>query len=125
MKEAKRQILGAIAGAVLLALPVSAMAVTTPETHKPAASTMAAKNAWAPETLAGTIMAVNPDRNLVIVKGPHSVPFDMRVTGRTRILSGNRPVTLASLASDKNDAISVRFTPERSGDIASRIQVQK
>jgi hypothetical protein len=125
MKQPRCQILGAIAGAVLLALPMSAMANTAPETHKPAASAKAVRSAWPPETLAGTIMTVNAGHNLVIVKGPGSVPFDMRVTRRTRILSGNKPATLASLVPDKNDPVSVRFTPERSGDIASRIEVQK
>jgi hypothetical protein len=88
-----------------------------------AATGKTVRTAWPSETLAGKIMLVIPAKNLVIVKGPDGVPFDLRVTPATRIESGDRKIALKSLNEDLQKGVSVRYVPERAGDIARTIQV--
>ena len=83
------------------------------------------RTAWPPETLAGRIMMVIPAKNLVIVKGSDGVPFDMRVTTATRIESGDHEIALKNLIVDMQKGVSVRYVPERAGDIARTIQVTR
>ena len=53
---------------------------------------------WPPEFLSGKITNVDPDRKLVVIQTPDGVPFDMYVTGKTRIQSGDQSVALKDLA---------------------------
>ena len=110
-------VLGVAACSLLVAVPLLAA--------NPAKSNSSEKamQAWPAETLAGTIMTVDPSQNLVIVKGPDGVPFDMVVSRATRIESGSQHLTLDQLKADTNRNVSVRFVPERSGDVARSIQV--
>jgi len=103
-------LLGAAAFALLLADPTTA-----------ARKRMG--TAWPPETVSGTIMMVEPAANLVVVKGPSGVPFDMKVTSSTRIRSGDQTLNLESLSSDTNQSVSVNYVPERSGDVARSIRI--
>lgn len=104
-------------------------AVTATEKSKaevPATKALAAKTertAWPPETLAGKIMMVVPAKDLVIVQGPDGVPFDLRVTPTTHIESGDHKIALKDLNQDTQKAVSVRYVPERAGDIARNIKV--
>ncbi len=82
-----------------------------------------ARTAWQPETLNGKIVSVDPAQKLVIVKDAAGVPFDMRVTASTRILADGQKLKLDGLKADAGKSVSVRFTPERSGDIAQSIQI--
>jgi hypothetical protein len=91
-----------------------------------AAIPMAAANlprGWPPETLSGKISMVDPGEKLVVVQTPDGVSFDMVVTGTTRIKSGDRTVPLNDLQQDVNKTVSVRFTPERRGDVARSIEI--
>jgi len=81
------------------------------------------RDVWPPETLSGKIMMIDPAKNLLIVTGPSGVPFDLVVTHATKIESGNKKLTLDALGKDLQKNISVRFVPERSGDIARSVQV--
>jgi len=94
-----------------------------PKTEKVTAKDPTVRSMWPPETLSGKITMVDPAKNLVVVTGPHGVPFDMRVTTATRIRSGDKNLTLQDLNQDQQKAVSIRFVPERSGDIARSIQV--
>ncbi|HTR34600.1 MAG TPA: hypothetical protein VMH80_01780 [Bryobacteraceae bacterium] len=116
---------GLAACAVLLAIaaPVSAKAATTAEKSATAMAAKGVREAWPAETLSGTIMAVDPAQNLVIVKGADGVPFDMDVRASTRIRSGDHRLTLKDLASEQKKNVTVHFVPERAGDIARTIQV--
>lgn len=126
MRQRKWQLCGAVIGALLWAIPMAATVKTGPEVHKPSpVSAKAARSAWPPETLAGRIMTVDASRRLVVVESPDNVPYDMRVSPETRLLLGKQPVKLAALSSDVNRQVTVRFRPERSGDIAQLIQIQQ
>jgi len=126
MKQSNWQAYGAVIGAMLWALPMAATVKVGPEVHKPSpVSAKAARSAWPPETLTGKIMTVDASRRLVVVQGPGNVPYDMRVNRETRILSGKQPVKMDNLSSQVDRQVKVRFTPERSGDIAQLIQIQK
>ena len=81
------------------------------------------RSAWAPEDLSGTISMVDPAKDIVVVQTTGGVPFDMVVNRNTRIEAGNRRMTLQDLQQDTNQGVSVRFVPERSGDIARTIQL--
>ena len=117
----------------LLGIVVSAglLAATSPASEKSttgvqrtnATATKAIRTSWPPETIAGKIMMVYPAQNLLIVKGPDGVPFDMRVERSTRILSSGHRLTLKDLNLDKQKNVSVRFVPESTGDIARSIQL--
>jgi hypothetical protein len=121
----KRFAMGAAVCALVFLVPVFAAEKPSPTAAaKPAAeSGKVIRNAWPPETLSGKIMTVVPGKKLVIVQDAAGVPFDMRVTGATRIEAGKQPVKLDSLEADRGKQVSVRFIPERSGDIAQSIQV--
>lgn len=94
-------------------LPAKATAVKT-----------ASQAAWPSETLSGKITMVNSNSRILVMTNSEGVPFDMHVTKATSIRSGNRPVTLNALAKDMQKNVTVRFTPERSGDMAKTIQLQ-
>jgi hypothetical protein len=101
---------GLAAGAVLFSLPVIA------------AATAPVRNSWPPETLNGKIMMVNPAGKLVVVRAD-GVPFDLVVKPSTRIDQGKQKINLQMLAQDVNRPVSIRFVPERSGDVARSIEV--
>lgn len=114
--------LAAAACALLLALPLSAANATAANTHnnmKPAME----RAAWPPETLSGKIMMVDPAQNLVVVQTSDGTPFDMVVTPRTRIESGDQRVSLSTLSGDTNQSVSVHFIPESRGDVARSISL--
>lgn len=110
-------LLATAACAVLLASPLAAANTDKAPSHA------GVPNAWSPETLSGKIWMVDSAHNLVVVKGPDGVPFDMDVTRRTRIESGDRSVSLKDLEQDKNQQISIHFVPERRGDVAQTIKI--
>ena len=45
------------------------------------------------------------------------------ITAKTRIKSGDQPITIKDLTRDMNKAVSAKFTPERRGDVAKSIQI--
>ena len=78
---------------------------------------------WRPETLSGNIAMVDANKRLVVVKGPDGVPFDMIVTRSTQIKSGDQTLRLSDLESRTNQNASIRFVPERRGDVAQSIEI--
>jgi len=76
---------------------------------------------WAAQNLKGTISMVDPKMDLVVVRDPSGVPFDIKVTPSTRIDSGSKREEVSQLA--PNQSVSVHFVPEGRGDIARTIQV--
>jgi len=114
----------ATACALLLAIPVTAAQRPNAKTGKTMASAPASvRSVWPPETLAGKITLVDPAAKLMVVEGPGGVPFDMVVTSKTRIESGNRALKLQDLTQRTNQSVSVKFIPERRGDVAESIRV--
>ena len=92
--KVKRLKLAITASALMLAIPL--IAADRPATNKGKTMTTTTARrtaAWKPETLSGTIMTVDPDQNLVVVRTSDGVPFDMT------------------------------FTPERRGDVAKSIRI--
>jgi hypothetical protein len=65
----------------------------------------------------------DPKEDLVVVTGPDGVPFDMAITPRTHIWSGSRKLSLEKLEQYRNRQVSVRFVPERRGDVAESIRI--
>ena len=107
--------------ALLLTVPAPAANKTpTPSTKTKAVAT---RSVWPPETLSGTISMVDPNRDLVVVKGPDGVPFDMVVTPRTHIKSGDKTLRVRDLTNYQNKNVSLRFVPERRGDVAESIHI--
>lgn len=111
----------AAAACALAAIPLAA--ANGPAAKADRKATAAVRRAWKPETLSGKISMVNADRRLVVVETPDGVPFDMVVTGKTRIQSGDQAVSLKELTQDRNKSVSVTFTPERRGDVAKTIEI--
>ena len=107
----KSTILAGLAAALLFSLPAIS------------ATTARIRNSWPPEMLSGKIMMVNPDQKLVVVQTANGVPFDMVVKPSTRIDQGTEKIDLPTLAQDVNRPVSIRFVPERSGDVARSIEV--
>ncbi len=68
-------------------------------------------------------MSVNSQKRIVVVKDSSGVPFDMVVNRSTRIKAGDRELSLGDLSSDVNKKASVKFVPERPGDVAESIQM--
>jgi hypothetical protein len=116
--KAKLSLLAAAACALLLVLPVGAK-------NPPVTATIpgsATRGAWPAETLSGKITMVDPVQKIVVVQS-NGVPYDLMVTSRTKIESGGQTMSLDGLSSDINQGVSVRFTPERRGDVASSITI--
>jgi hypothetical protein len=108
--------------ALLLSIPaVAANSAKMPVANRARQTAMRA--AWPPENLSGTILMVDPAQKLLVVQTSSGIPFDMVVTPRTRIKSGSQAMTLQQLSGDTNKGVSVRFVPERRGDIARTIQI--
>jgi hypothetical protein len=120
--KSKVSILAGMALAVLLAVPASA-ATLPAKTNKPVAQPAAMRSAWPPETLSGKITMVDPAQKLVVVQAPDGVPFDMVITGATRINSDGQAIHFNNLTNDMNKTVSVRFVPERRGDVARSIRI--
>ena len=108
-----------LAAGILAFLPAAAAAATSQPAHK------TVREAWAAQTLSGKIAMVDPQQNLLVVTDSSGTPFDLKVTHATAIRSGSERLTLDQLNGDVNHNVSVRFIPERSGDIASSIQIPK
>jgi hypothetical protein len=118
-----RVILSFLAGtacALVLTIPLTA----APATAAKAQQTTAIRTIWPPETLSGKITLVDPDRKLVVVQTADGVPYDIDITAKTLIKSGDQSVDLKDLARDMNQAVSVTFVPERRGDVARTIRIQ-
>jgi hypothetical protein len=112
-------------GALILTIPAVAA------DQKPAAvpakatthSAVRVRSAWPQETLSGKISMVDPDRKLVVVKGPDGVPFDMVVTPKSHITSGDQALKFKDLAQDQNKEVSIQFIPERRGDVVKSMRI--
>ncbi len=113
--------------ALVLVLPLAAANGPAAKSSGPAASkaatATAVRSAWPPESLSGRITMVDPAKKLVVVKARDGVLFDMVVTGRTVIKSGDHSIGLRELSQDLNKNASVRFVPERRGDVARSIHI--
>jgi hypothetical protein len=103
------------------------MVAATPTPQKTVNKTMkqtdVMRSTWPLETLSGSIIMVDPAHKLLVVEGSDGVPFDMVVTGSTLIESGRHRLMLDQLSTDQGRNVSVRFAPERSGDIARTIRI--
>jgi hypothetical protein len=108
MKTIQRSLLAISACALMSAIPLIA-------------ATM--RSAWPPEFLSGKIVNVDPDRKLVVMQTPDGIPFDMVVTAKTLIKSGDQSIALKDLTRDMNQSVSVKFVPERRGDVAESIRL--
>jgi hypothetical protein len=121
MKRLITSILAGAACALVLVIPMAG-------SDKPPATTSAAhsatlRSAWPPENLSGTITMADPKEDLLVVQGPDGVPFDMTITPMTKIWSGNQRVSVQDLEQYRNKQVSVRFVPERRGDVAESIRI--
>jgi len=59
----------------------------------------------------------------MVVKGPGNVPYDIEVTPKTRIRSGNESLHLKDLSQYQNKTVTLKFVPERRGDVAESIKL--
>lgn len=75
------------------------------------------------ETISGTLQMVAADKKIVVVTGSAGTPFDFKVTGATRIKVAGKKAKLDELASQTNKAVSVKFLPTRSGNVAQSIEI--
>jgi len=113
------------------ALCVCLLTTVAAAANKPAESSQNVKakaensmrSAWPPETLSGKIIMVDPAEKLVVVKAADGIPFDLRVTPSTRITAAGQKLSFKELSPDVKKDVSVRFIPERAGDVARSIQV--
>ena len=106
--------------AAMAAAPLFAASTTSTTTSTKAAEVRAV---WPAESLSGTITIVDPALKTVVVQTPGGVPFDMVVNRNTRIKAGDRAISLQDLQQDVNKGVSVKFVPERRGDVATTIQL--
>ena len=124
MTNVKCSRLAITACALLLAIPLIAADGPANMTNSNIAAAADRRTAaWKPETLSGTIAKVDPDQKLVVVQASDGVPFDMVLTAKTSIKSDDGAITVKDLTQDMNKTVTVTFTPERRGDVATSIQV--
>jgi len=82
-----------------------------------------AKKAWPAENISGRIVMVDSAGKRLVVEGSDKVPFDIVVTPGTRIRSGAQAIASRDLSQYKDRNATIRFTPERGGEIAQSIQI--
>lgn len=123
MTRVNLSILAGTACALLLAMPLTAANVPAAKANKNKPAITAIRSAWSPEILSGKITMVDPNQKLMVMQTPDGVAFDMVVTPHTRMRLGDHATTLKDLTQDVNKPISVRFIPERRGDVAESIQI--
>lgn len=75
------------------------------------------------ETLSGTIMMVEVQKKLLIVKASSGVPYNFVVTPATRITAGKERLKLADLSARTDKAVTVRFVPTRQGNLARSVEL--
>jgi hypothetical protein len=75
------------------------------------------------ESMSGTIQMVVADENLLVVKGPNDVPYDLKITPKTVIVVGEKAGTLETLSGQIGKQVSVGFVPQRDGNFATRVEV--
>jgi len=75
------------------------------------------------ETLSGSIMMVDAEKKILIVKSDAGVPYNFVITPATRITAEKQRLKLADLSSRVNERVSVRFVPTRRGNIARSVEV--
>ena len=122
MTRCKGSIPAITASALMVAIPLTAAdksAADKGNSMAPAAKHTMRKA----ETLTGKIIEVDAAKKLVVVETTGAVAFDMVVTAKTRIRSGERSLALKDLGRDVNKTVSITFTPEHRGDVAKSIQV--
>lgn len=120
----KKNILIALTAVALISIPA---AYASTAAAKAAAKTtgQAGHTMLRPETLSGTISLVDPALKLVVVRDSSGVPFDIKVDASTHIASTNGKLTLNDLNSDLNRNASIKYIPERRGDVAETISVSQ
>jgi hypothetical protein len=79
--------------------------------------------AWPTETLSGKITVADPVQKVVVVKTSDGVPYDIEITAKTRIRSGDQTLRMSDLTQDINKQVSVEFVPEHRGDVARSIRI--
>lgn len=111
--------------ALLSAIPISAAgkAADTSGKTAPMHSTPMKRSGWPAETLSGKICTVDLAQQLVVVDDSNGVPFDMKITPRTHIESGDQSLSVQDLSQYQNKSVSIRFVPERKGDVAESIRI--
>ena len=123
MKNLRISILDGAVCALMLAVSLSAADKPTTTPAKAAAgNSNPAIHTWPAETMPGRIANVKSAEKIVVVRGP-GVPFDMLVTPKTQITFGGQTIALKDLVHYKNKEVSVKFTPERRGDVAESIRI--
>lgn len=123
MKRVNLSILAGTACALLLAVPLTAANAPTAKANKSKPPIAAIRSAWPTESLSGKIMLVDPNQKLMVIETPGGVPFDVIVTVNTRMELGDRATTLGNVTQDVNKTVTVRFVPERRGDVARSIRI--
>jgi hypothetical protein len=114
-----------ILSAALFAICSANAAVSKPTLPNKTVHTQALRSQWPPETLSGKIATVDFAKNRVVVRDTAGTPFDFVVGPSTRIKVGSAHVKLSDVASKINDTVSVRYIPERKGDIAKSIEISQ
>lgn len=76
-----------------------------------------------PESLSGTVQMVVAGQNLLVVKGPNGVPYDLKVTPKTLVVVNEKRGTIESLSDQIGKAVTIAFVPQRDGDFATRVEV--
>ena len=110
------RMLGCVACAALMMVPL-AVGASAPAKAK-------VKSAWPAETLTGKIIMVDPSQHLLVVQDGGGIPYDLTVTAATHIRSGSQSLKLSDLNDDVNQQVSLKYVPERRGDVARSVTVQ-
>ncbi|MGB2624599.1 MAG: hypothetical protein WA857_20550 [Candidatus Acidiferrum sp.] len=76
-----------------------------------------------PETLSGTILIVNGQKDLLVLEGTNGIPYDFRVPNTAKIDVASNRGTLNDLSSDVNRMASVTFVPMSTGNIAKIVNL--
>jgi hypothetical protein len=76
-----------------------------------------------PETLTGTILIVDGQKDLLVLEGANGIPYDFRVPQNAKIDVASNPETLNELSSAVNQKASVTFVPMSTGNIAKVVNL--
>ena len=80
---------------------------------------------WAEQTVEGTLTMANAPHRLVGVQMLNGTSFQFRVGPRTQIVYEDQRMSLVDLSGHIGRAVTVKFLPARSGNLAQKMVASK
>lgn len=110
---------------VPFALVLGVQTASAQKAKSPQQATNTVRAEWSsynPETIEGTISMIIVDQKVMVVEAS-GVPYDITITGKTKIEINGTPSTFNDLVGQTQKQATVTFLPRPDGDIAQSVSI--